>query len=178
MRIGADFGITDRLTIGGGRSAGGEVNTSTLNNQSFKEYDGFIKYKLLRQSTGEKNMPVTVTLLSSVMYNSLHETRKVGIQDSTGNFLKDSLGQFLYNKVPIHFSDRFHYAFEVLLARKFSDALSVQLMPTLVHYNIVENSSTPNNLLSLGAGIRIKLKQRSNLNLEYYYQLPGYKVRT
>lgn len=172
MRIGADFGITDRFTIGAGRSAGGEVNMATLNKKSLKEYDGFLKYKLLRQSTGEKNMPLTVTFLSSAMYNSLREVRKIGVTDpSTGSLFPDSS-----QDVKIHTSDRFHYAFEILLARKFSDALSLQLMPTMVYYNIVENSSTHNALFSVGAGVRIKLTKRSNLNLEYYYQLEGHKL--
>ncbi|HRI20359.1 MAG TPA: DUF5777 family beta-barrel protein, partial [Panacibacter sp.] len=62
------------------------------------------------------------------------------------------------------------------LARKFSDAFSLQLMPTMVYYNIVESSSTHNALFSIGAGVRIKLTKRSNLNLEYYYQLEGHKL--
>ena len=32
-----------------------------------KQYDGFLKYRLLRQSEGKKNMPVSVTLFASVM---------------------------------------------------------------------------------------------------------------
>src|SRR5262245_58263604 len=51
IRLGADYGISDLLTVGLGRS-------------SFqKTYDGFIKYKLLRQSTGVKKMPITVAAL-------------------------------------------------------------------------------------------------------------------
>ena len=55
MRIGVDYGITNRFTVGGGRST------------FEKQYDGFLKYRLLWQSEGKKNMPVSVTLLSSVM---------------------------------------------------------------------------------------------------------------
>ncbi|MEP7318830.1 MAG: DUF5777 family beta-barrel protein [Panacibacter sp.] len=166
MRIGADYGITNRLTIGGGRSAGGLVNPS------LKEYDGFIKYKLLRQSSGEKSMPVTVTVLSSVMYNALRETKEIGVMDPVnGGYYTDSS-----QTVKINTSDRFHFAYEILLARKFSDAISVQLMPTMVHYNIVPDGSIPNDLFTIGAGIRIRLTPRSNLNLEYYYQVPGRKL--
>jgi len=42
IRLGADYGITDRVTIGAGRSS------------YEKTYDGFLKFKLLRQSTGLK----------------------------------------------------------------------------------------------------------------------------
>ncbi len=165
MRIGADYGITNRLTIGGGRSAGGLVNPS------LKEYDGFIKYKLLRQSTGEKNTPLTVTVLSSVMYNSLRETKEIGIKDPVnGGYYTDSS-----QTVKINNFDRFHFAYELLLARKFK-GFSIQLMPTMVHYNIVPDASVPNDLFTVGAGVRIKLTQMSSLNLEYYYQLPGHKL--
>ncbi len=166
MRIGADYGVTDRFTIGGGRSAGGLVNPS------FKEFDAFLKYKLLRQSNGEKNMPLTVTVLSSAMYDALKQSRKVGVIDpATNTIIPDTA-----INVNIHTSDRFHFAYEVLLARKFGDGFSVQLMPAMVHYNIVDSSAIPNNLYSLGAGVRIKLSKFSSLNFEYYYQLPGHKL--
>src|SRR5690242_12343086 len=53
MRIGVDYGITNRLTVGLGRST------------FEKQYDGFLKYRLLWQSTGKRVMPVSVTLLST-----------------------------------------------------------------------------------------------------------------
>ena len=53
IRIGFEYGISDRLMIGVGRS-------------SFeKTYDGFFKLKILRQSTGKTSFPVTVSLFSS-----------------------------------------------------------------------------------------------------------------
>ncbi len=53
IRIGADYGINDRLMVGFGRS-------------SFeKTYDGFAKVKLLRQSKGVKTMPITASILAS-----------------------------------------------------------------------------------------------------------------
>lgn len=59
IRIGADYGITDQLTIGIGRS-------------SFeKSLDGFVKYKFLRQSTGKVNMPISAAFFSSMAINTL-----------------------------------------------------------------------------------------------------------
>lgn len=53
IRIGADYGITDRLMVGFGRS-------------SFeKTYDAFAKIKLLRQSKGARKMPITASILAS-----------------------------------------------------------------------------------------------------------------
>ena len=51
IRIGLDYGLSDVLTIGAGRSS------------YEKAYDGFIKYKFIRQSTGKRRMPITAALL-------------------------------------------------------------------------------------------------------------------
>src|SRR3989337_696209 len=48
VRLGADYGVTDRLNAGLGR------------NSFEKTYDGFLKYKLVRQQQGEKNVPGTI----------------------------------------------------------------------------------------------------------------------
>ncbi len=53
IRIGGDYGISNQLTIGIGRS-------------SFqKTYDGFVKLTLLRQSSGKRTMPVTLAALAT-----------------------------------------------------------------------------------------------------------------
>lgn len=59
IRIGVDFGFSDRLNAGFGRS-------------SFeKTYDGFLKYKVLQQQTGKAIIPVSVVAFSSVAIKSL-----------------------------------------------------------------------------------------------------------
>jgi hypothetical protein len=143
VRIGGEYGITNRLTVGGGRS-------------SFeKQYDAFLKYRLLRQSTGKRNMPLSVTLLASTMLKTL--------KDPTDTIKRQS-------------SDRYSFAFQALIARKFSSNFSMQLMPTMVHYNIVPTEDIPNDLFSLGAGARLKLTKRTSIIAEYYYQLPNRKL--
>ena len=52
----------------------------------------------------------------------------------------------------------------------------MQLAPTLIHENIVDSAFNPNDLFAIGAGARIKLTQRTSINVEYYYQLPGSKL--
>ena len=63
IRIGFDYGITDRFTIGGGRS---KINALL---------DGFAKYRLLRQTTDNK-MPVSVTVMGDAGYNSKESPEK------------------------------------------------------------------------------------------------------
>src|SRR3972149_3984089 len=60
IRFGLDYGINDRFDIGIGRS----------NYQ--KLYDGFVKYKILRQASGAKPFPVTITYLGSIAAKTEH----------------------------------------------------------------------------------------------------------
>lgn len=53
IRLALEYGVTDDLAIGIGRS--------TIE----KSLDGFVKYRFLRQSSGRRNMPVTASILAA-----------------------------------------------------------------------------------------------------------------
>lgn len=53
IRLGLDYALTDRLTVGLGR------------NSLSKIYDGFIKFKLMEQQTGKGKPPVSLTWFSN-----------------------------------------------------------------------------------------------------------------
>jgi len=136
LRLGLQYGITDWLAIGIGRS--------TLE----KTYDGSVKAKILRQSTGAVSMPVSISYFGSIAINTLK------IEDPA---IRDN------------FSDRLSYVNQLLIARKFSSAISLQLSPTFIHRNLVEKTVDDNDVWALGAGGRFKLSKRISLNLEYYW---------
>lgn len=140
-KLSFDYGITDWLMAGIGRST------------YQKEYDGFIKVKILRQ-TEDNRMPLSLSYSGSLMYYAIKMDPLPG-------------GETFHN------TDRFSFSQQLLIARKFNDRLSLQLMPTYVHYNLVPNTSDRNDLLALGIGGRVKLSKRISLNAEYYYTLPG-----
>jgi hypothetical protein len=140
MRMSFDFGLAPNLTVGVGRST------------YLKQYDGFIKYKFLRQSKGDKTMPISAALISSLMITSLKW------QDPS----RDNL-----------FSSRVQYAHQLLIARKFSEGTAFQLMPTMVHYNLVTKATDPNDLFALGFGGRQRISKMVSINAEYYYLFPG-----
>lgn len=112
-----------------------------------KTYDGLLKVKALRQSKGAKSMPVSLVYFTSIAYKSLRDQE--GFEGS---------------------ASKLAYTHQVLIARKFSSGFSLQLMPTLVHRNKVEEINGENDQLALGVGGRIKLTQRLSLNMEYYYR--------
>lgn len=117
-----------------------------------KSVDGFVKAKVLRQR--EHGMPITATVLLASAIN----TQKSIIDN-------------------YRFDSRLSYTFQMLLASKISNRLSVQAMPTLVHRNLVPNATYPNDLLAVGLGGRFKLSNRFTLTGEYYYRIltPEYR---
>lgn len=113
----------------------------------------YTKYKFLRQSN---LVPVTVTAMAGWGINTM----------PTGYIMESGSPMKFNNNI-----ERYSYWSQLLVARKFNEKLSLQLMPTLIHVNKVEDPSIPNQLFSLGAGGRYKLSQRITLSAEYYYTL-------
>jgi hypothetical protein len=73
----------------------------------------------------------------------------------------------------IEFSHRLSYTNQILIARKFSKKLSIQLSPTYIHRNVVPTPEDENVVFAIGAGGRYKIFKRVSFNAEYFYLLPG-----
>lgn len=140
IRLGLEYGITDNLGVGIGRSV------------LHKTIDGYLKYKAIRQSTGQGSVPFTVTLLGSVT----NFREKFG---PTSPFYDVSSG------------DRFSYVGEVMIARKFSPAVSFQVSPVFVHRNAVVEGLETHDLFALGLGGRVKITRSVALSAEYFPRL-------
>ncbi len=138
IRLGVNYGLNDRLTVGIGHSR-------------FEFYDGFLKYKLIRQQTGKRTIPFTVCILT-------------GIEANTAKAVYD---------VPNFNVYRFSYSMQLLVASKLTDRLSLQLMPTMVHKNLVKTKADKNNIFAIGGGGRMKISKRVAFCFEYYHVLPN-----
>lgn len=139
VRLGLDYGVTDNLSASVGR------------NSVDKTLDGYLKYKLLRQSAGPSSFPLTVTALGGIAYKA--SPKKDQVPDG-------------FKSV-----DRLAYVGQILIARKLSPRLSLQLMPTFLHKNAVDQRLEDNDQLSLGAGGRFKFTKSVALTTEYYHRL-------
>ena len=138
IRLGLEYGVTDKWLVGAGRSS------------LEKTYDLYTKYKIARQSN---KFPVTVTGLAGWGINTM----------PTAYVMESGAEMRFANNI-----ERYSYWGQVLLARKMNEKLSLQLMPTLIHFNKVENPNISNQLIALGVGGRYKLSQRFTLSGEYY----------
>ena len=140
IRLALEYGLTPRLNIGVGRSS------------LQKTYDGYLKYKLLKQKDKDWSRPVTVTAFASTAIQTL---------------------EFANPERENYFSSRLYYTYQLLIARKFNERFSAQLSPTLVHRNLVSTIRDDNNVFALGLGTRYKLTKRTSFNAEYFYLPPG-----
>ncbi len=138
IRLGLDYGITDRIQVGIARS-------------SFeKTYEGNLKVKLLRQSSGGKEVPVSLTWYSGMYINGLRWE-----DPERENY----------------FTSRLSYAHQLIVTRKFSKSFSLAFVPSYLHDNLVRTAEMNNDQLALGLGGRVKLTNRLSLNAEYHYRV-------
>lgn len=137
VRLGLEYGITDRLGVGLGR------------NSIDKSFDAFMRYKMLAQQPGK--MPVTLTALGTLNYRSSPK--------------KDE------SIVPITANDRISYVGQLLIARKFTPGLSLQVNPIIVHRNTVDQQYENNDDFALGFAGRQKISRSMALTAEYLIRL-------
>jgi len=121
-----------------------------------KTVDAFARYNLASQQTGKNAFPLTISYLSAI------ETIGLKWSDPTRTN---------------YFSSRLSYTQQLLIARKFSK-VTVQLMPTFLHRNLVATEVDQNDLFAIGFAGRYKLANRLALNCEYYYVLRPVPQRT
>lgn len=136
IRLGLEYGLNRRLSVGVGRSS------------YQKTYDGYLKFKILRQR--KSGIPLTVTYFGEMTINSMKWADPL-----RKNF----------------FSSRLDYVNQLLIASKVNTKFSIQLMPSHVHKNLVKLKADPNDIYAMGGGMRYKIVKRLSVNAEYYYLL-------
>jgi hypothetical protein len=143
IRLSLEYSPDGRFMFGLGRSS------------LEKTVDGFLKYKLIRQTTDNK-VPVSVTLFAGAYYTALK------------NVLIQNVDLYEFR------SSRFSYCYELMIGRKFSRRFSLQVAPWLVHYNIVERLNDKNDVFGLAGLFRLKFTNRSAITAEYGHALNNY----
>jgi hypothetical protein len=142
IRFGFDYGITDKLAVGLGRSS------------EDKTFDGSLKYKLLQQTTGL--IPVSVSLYGLVTNYTQRYTDKPYLDARY----------------------RTSYTTQVIIARKFSRNLSLEVVPAWMHFNLVPTAQDKSDVFAVSMGGRMKFTKRMSVTAEYNYLLPDQVVTT
>lgn len=152
IRFAFDYGITDKLLIGIGRS-------------KVKEHiDGSLKYKILGQTTDNK-IPISMAWFSGMAVTPMQSPRNAD-------------GSEKWSKA----AHRFSYAHQLIIARKFSSAISFEILPTYVHRNYIVRNVNPDNnaedqngLFSIGIAGRVKVTNWLSVVGDYFYTFSKYR---
>jgi len=133
--FGLEYGIKDWWMVG--------LNRTLVD----KTVAGFTKFALLRQCTGAKDIPLSVSLL---------------LEGS-------AIGTVFSNPVQNNdFGARLSYTAQLLVARKFTDNFSAQLSPVWIHRNVAPDPTDNKDLLAMGFAASYKITPTFEINGEYY----------
>ena len=175
-----DFRITHRFGNIGGASGGGFhtlygfdqsedirisfdyglndfIQVGIARSKRMENTDGNLKAKILHQSE-DNSIPVSMVWLSSFAFTPQRD---------------------LDNRYT-NASSRLSYVHQLIVARKFSNSISFEVLPTLVHRNLVERDpfgiQDENTFFSLGFAARVKLSQRVAIVADYFYNFSDYRT--
>lgn len=79
--------------------------------------------------------------------------------------INNTLKESLYPEMK--FNNRLTYVTQLLVSRKFSNSLSLELAPTYFHENFVIDDNQDNSQYAIGMGGRYKFAKRWSLNVDY-----------
>ena len=124
IRIGISYVPINKLMVGIGftKTTAAVIPKSTISTVSGPLWDGSLKYSIITQT--KSRYPVSVTYYVNASYN----TKKDPNHD-------------IYR----YYSDRIAYFHQIIIARKITNKLSVQVAPNLSHHNVVNGYFTKLN---------------------------------
>jgi hypothetical protein len=153
IRFSFDYGLTDNITIGIGRSKLNHI------------VDGSIKWRILEQ-TDNFSIPISLAFFSSTGYS--HDPMKVIYSGIVKDFETSEL-------------HRFNYFNQLIIASKLTEWLSLEILPSYMYRNFIKESINPNNneqdvngFFSLGFGGRLRLSKRVSFIGDYFYNFAPY----
>ena len=152
VRISFDYGLTDNMTVGFARSKQNELLDFTF------------KWRFLEQTTNE-SVPITLCLYENMAITPMtFASLYAGTTENSNAF-----------------SDRLSYVNQLIIARKFSSRLSIELLPTYFHRNFVKGLTNPDNgatqdndIFAIGFAARYKLTKRSAIIVDYFHEVSQY----
>ncbi|NQX97834.1 MAG: hypothetical protein HRT73_08140 [Flavobacteriales bacterium] len=145
IRFSFDYGVTDKLSIGVGRSKMNE------------HIDGNLKFRFLEQKSG--GIPI-----SAAYYVSAALSAVATIPNN-------------------EFANRMSYVHQLIIASKITRGISLELLPTIVHRNYVDQtilnpdngSVDENDLYALGFAGRFKVSKRMAFVVDYFLTFSEYR---
>ena len=146
--FGLNFGVTDYLSVGLSRTKG--------NGPLQKLINGFVKFKVQEQSK-EGSIPFSISIVGMTSFSTMGKSENPEDINFFDNFLERNIvnGQ-------------------ILLARKFGQAFSMQIAGGYTYRNVVV-APDENDLVNLGVAFRIQLSRVIGIIGDYTIPLSNYR---
>jgi hypothetical protein len=139
------FGLDDAYTkLGAIYGVTNWLSIGVSRQTNNKIYELTAKYRFKSQETD--GFPVTI-----VGYNTMD--------------INTNLSTDIYPN--LEFNNRLAYSTQLLISRKFSEMISLEIAPTYIHKNLYDQTTEIEDQFVLGFGGRYKFTKRLSLNLEY-----------
>lgn len=142
IRLAFEYGITDNINIGIGRSKGNGTPYRSL-------IDGYAKYRFLRQKKG--SMPISMAVLGTASFTYMKASSDISLVSAFPNW-----------------EHRMAYCGQLNISKKFGSWFSLNLAPTIVHRNYVA-SDDQNTLFALGGATRFAITKTVGIVIEYFH---------
>ena len=145
IRFSFDYGITDKLSVGWGRSKKNE------------HIDAHVKFRFLEQK--RNGIPISVAYFANAAVSPVA-------------------------KIPEDkFENRMSYVHQFIIASKLTRGISLEVLPTFVHRNYVDqtilhlenNSVDENDLIAIGFAGRFKITKRLSFVVDYFYTFSEFR---
>jgi hypothetical protein len=143
IRIGFNFGLTDRLDAGISRYKSGHPRAPLV---ITKNYEIWLKYQLLRQIENDPSHPISASLYVANSITSMAKNTNYQFQD---------------------FGDRNSQVYQLILAKK-AGKVSLQLIPTLVHQGYLISNDLQKTMFALGGTVRVPVLKDFNVIVDYF----------
>ncbi|MBK9570582.1 MAG: hypothetical protein IPO53_12175 [Chitinophagaceae bacterium] len=159
IRVGFNYVPVNKLNVGIGftKTTAAIAPASAPSSVSGPLWDGSLKYSIITQTKGK--YPVSVSYYVNAAFNTKKDPK---------------------NETYRYTSDRLSFFHQILIARKVTDKLSVQIAPSLTHFNVVNgyftklNDSTlkiepemKHNHFALAFSARYKITNVTSLMINY-----------
>jgi hypothetical protein len=145
VRIGFNFGLTDRLDLGIARAKSGHPRPQL---RMEKIYELSLKYQLMRQMENDPSHPVSLALFFSNTISAM-DTAKTAFYK-----FKD-------------FGDRNSQVYQLIAAKRIGK-VSLQLAPTLISQGYLINNDLQKTMFALGGTVRFPVMKDFNVIVDYF----------
>jgi hypothetical protein len=129
IRIGFSYVPVNRLNVGLGftKTTASIIPGQSISSVSGPLWDGSVKYSIITQTKGV--YPVSVSYYGNLAINTK--------RDPNGDIYRDTNSIGKKTTLLGLSTDRLTYFHQILIARKVTDKLSVQVAPSISHHNVV-----------------------------------------